>query len=160
MTDDGTSYGSGQMAWTIGALCQQVDPTLFSPGKGQSDLVRQAKWICGRCESLAACQDYAMAHRELVGVWGQMTARERTARRRKEGTAMATHEPDCPHGKGHGTQYDCQCRWIRVGMDAERERITKTVKALPFMSMHRESYPHEEYVTVAAALDAIDGVKR
>jgi hypothetical protein len=33
------------------------------------------------------------------------------------------HEIDCPAGKGHGSMYDCQCKWIRVGMAHDAKAI-------------------------------------
>jgi WhiB family redox-sensing transcriptional regulator len=88
VTDDGTSYGSARMEWAVGALCAQTDPHLWHPDKHEPTS-KQAKWICGRCESLAACDAYALADRSLEGVWGGRTQRERTAIRRKGGQSDA-----------------------------------------------------------------------
>ena len=67
-----------------GALCAQVDPTLWFPEKGESNTA--AKKICHRCDIEAACLTIALADPELEGVWGGTSHRERQTMR-----ALATH---------------------------------------------------------------------
>lgn len=62
--------------WRSGALCAQVDGELFFPEAGGMDgLV--AKRICANCDVLTECREYALAHSELMGVWGGLSRRER-----------------------------------------------------------------------------------
>ena len=61
--------------WRNLALCQQTDPEAFFPEKGGS--TREAKKVCGRCEVRAECLELALENRELHGVWGGMSDRER-----------------------------------------------------------------------------------
>ncbi len=61
--------------WVADALCAQVDPELFFPGKGESP--RDAKRICACCEVRAQCLEYALAHGQRYGVWGGVSERGR-----------------------------------------------------------------------------------
>ena len=67
-------------AWTVDALCAQVDPELFYPEVGAPN--RDAKAVCAGCEVRSECLAYALAHRERFGVWGGTTERERRRMRR------------------------------------------------------------------------------
>jgi len=62
-------------AWTVDALCAQVDPDLFYPEKG--DQAREAKRLCAGCDVRVECLAYALAHGERHGVWGGVAERER-----------------------------------------------------------------------------------
>lgn len=63
--------------WRDAAACQYVDAELFFPAKGGN--VRPAKRICARCRVRAECLAWALATPErLDGIWGGMTARERS----------------------------------------------------------------------------------
>ena len=59
------------------ALCAQVDPELWFPETGVSNV--HAKRICARCPITSACLEYALAHDERFGVWGGLSTRERRA---------------------------------------------------------------------------------
>ena len=59
--------------------CAQSDPELWFPETGASP--DRAKIICYGCPGILQCRDYALRHPGLYGVWGGMTARERTAAR-------------------------------------------------------------------------------
>lgn len=65
-------------------LCAQVDPELFFPDKGGS--TKDAKRLCGSCEFLAPCLDYALTTRingiGIGGVWGGTSEVERRRIRR------------------------------------------------------------------------------
>lgn len=67
--------------WVDGALCTQVDEgDMFFPEKGEQSST--AKRICMRCDVREECLKYAMANDERFGVWGGLSARERTKLRR------------------------------------------------------------------------------
>ncbi|WP_278259613.1 WhiB family transcriptional regulator [Nocardioides convexus] len=71
--------------WTRDALCAQVDPDIFFPGKGDSSAA--AKRICGRCTVTAECLAYALAYESgengtqtsygTVGIYGATSPRQR-----------------------------------------------------------------------------------
>jgi WhiB family redox-sensing transcriptional regulator len=69
------------LAWQDRALCAEVDPDLFFPGKGGG--VRAAKRICFRCEVRAECLACALAHPGLSGIWGGTSEQQRLARTRQ-----------------------------------------------------------------------------
>lgn len=66
--------------WRAEALCAQTDPSLFFPEAGQS--ARTARDLCATCPVADECLAYALARPEPHGVWGGLTARQRTMLRR------------------------------------------------------------------------------
>lgn len=58
-------------AWTLDAICPQVDPELFFPEKG-GDGGHAAKAVCGRCPVITDCLEFALAYES--GVMGIMTS--------------------------------------------------------------------------------------
>lgn len=72
---------SGTSSWREQALCQQTDPELFFPEKGESAV--PAKQVCGRCPVQRDCLDYALANDERFGVWGGTSELDRRRMRRK-----------------------------------------------------------------------------
>lgn len=66
--------------WTDGALCSQIGQDMFFPEKGEPS--KPAKQICRSCEVKTQCLEYALSHGENFGVWGGLSARERTKLRR------------------------------------------------------------------------------
>jgi WhiB family redox-sensing transcriptional regulator len=71
-------------AWMTDALCAQSDPEIFFPERGST--ARPGKRVCAACDVRAECLQYALDHGERFGVWGGLTANERT-RLRKKGAA-------------------------------------------------------------------------
>jgi WhiB family redox-sensing transcriptional regulator len=67
-------------AWMGAALCAQVDTELFFPELGKSS--REAKRICNRCEVAPPCLEFALTTKQLFGVWGGRSERERRSLRR------------------------------------------------------------------------------
>lgn len=67
----------GAPAWMAEAACAQADPEAWWPGKGESDAVRYAKRVCGRCDVTAQCLEWAISTGETVGIYGGLTPKER-----------------------------------------------------------------------------------
>jgi WhiB family redox-sensing transcriptional regulator len=59
----------------LDGLCQQVDPEMFYPAKYESS--KEAKRVCGMCPVQAECLAYALRAKEMHGVWGGKSERER-----------------------------------------------------------------------------------
>ncbi|MBB4794997.1 MULTISPECIES: WhiB family transcriptional regulator [Streptomyces] len=70
------------IAWLKRALCAQTGADFFFPEPGSS--VREAKRICGLCESRTECLEYALANDERFGVWGGLSEKERLRLRRQD----------------------------------------------------------------------------
>lgn len=71
--------------WRAAGLCITEDPELFHPVGTTAAALRataQAKAICGRCPSIAACLDHALTTPVHDGIWGGLTEKERAAIRR------------------------------------------------------------------------------
>jgi WhiB family redox-sensing transcriptional regulator len=83
------------LSWREDARCAQVDPELFFPEKGQP--TSDAKKICATCAVREQCLQWAMAANQRHGVWGGLTARERSSLARGEdshATARNTERED------------------------------------------------------------------
>lgn len=61
--------------WRRSGRCRNAPVDLFFPGQG--DDTRQAKSLCANCPVLAECRDYAIPHRDLRGIWGGLSEKER-----------------------------------------------------------------------------------
>lgn len=90
------------MNWRDRAACRDEDMNLFFPGRGQSPT--EAKKICRGCDVKDACLQLALATEEYdsdrYGVFGGMSANERTIRFGVGGTAAArrNRREKCPQG--------------------------------------------------------------
>jgi WhiB family transcriptional regulator, redox-sensing transcriptional regulator len=66
--------------WRAAAACRSVDPDLFFPvsdfGKGL-DQAAEAKGICAACTVRRQCLAFALRTRQVHGIWGGLTERER-----------------------------------------------------------------------------------
>ena len=95
--------------WYADALCSQTDPEAFFPDPGGS--VRSAKVVCAGCDVREQCLQYALDHREIWGIWGGTSERER------RGMVPTTRLCECgteiPRGKGMPLRCD-PCRKKRV----------------------------------------------
>lgn len=69
--------------WTYAALCAQVDFEIFFPDKGESP--SPAKSVCRACPVVAECLAFGMD--DPYGIYGGMTARERSRLRNSTGAA-------------------------------------------------------------------------
>ncbi len=66
--------------WWELAACQTAEPDLFFPisteGLAEIDVAR-ARAVCQRCRIRAQCLEYAIATRQMHGIWGGLTELER-----------------------------------------------------------------------------------
>jgi WhiB family redox-sensing transcriptional regulator len=66
--------------WLAGAACLSADPELFFPVSSAGPSVGQvaeAKAVCARCRVRPECLGFALARREVHGVWGGTSEEER-----------------------------------------------------------------------------------
>jgi WhiB family redox-sensing transcriptional regulator len=113
--------------WTDMALCQQVDPEMFFPNKGDKETARDAQRVCKQCPVMAECLDHAIATNPLFGIWGGMSFKQRQAerrRRRMEGALKPKPARTvCTHGHNLaevGLDHAGQCRECRRNYDRQR----------------------------------------
>ncbi len=70
-------------------LCAQLDGDMFFPDELEdteevmSLKTMTAKAVCIDCPIKLDCLNYAVAHPELLGIWGGMTTKERRLLRRR-----------------------------------------------------------------------------
>lgn len=66
--------------WRSRGACLSVDPELFFPLSSVGPAARQlnkAKSVCTRCPVQAQCLDFALATRQMDGIWGGTSEDER-----------------------------------------------------------------------------------
>lgn len=70
--------------WMIEAKCRGVGPSAFYPSDGVG--VEMAKRVCQGCVVKNECLDFAIQNKEVFGVWGEASERERKriSRQRRE----------------------------------------------------------------------------
>lgn len=61
--------------WQSDARCAEVDPEIFFPKRGGS--AKAARAVCNHCAVRAQCLEYALDNKELFGIWGGASERER-----------------------------------------------------------------------------------
>lgn len=64
------------VSWREAALCAETDPEAFFPERGGDP--GPAQRICARCPVAAQCLEHALTAGERYGVWGGLTAYQRT----------------------------------------------------------------------------------
>ena len=69
-----------QAEWAPRGACRGMDPGTFFPDRGQN--VGHVKAICHTCEVEKECLDYAVTSRQVFGIWGGTSERERRNMRR------------------------------------------------------------------------------
>jgi WhiB family redox-sensing transcriptional regulator len=84
---------SGDADWGSRAACRSADPELFFPvseiGPSTAQIAR-AKAVCARCEVHRECLAFALATRQVHGVWGGTSPEERTVLRKRAKRAGLT----------------------------------------------------------------------
>lgn len=59
------------------AACTKADPNMFFPNPGDYHIADAAIKICKRCPVLDECLEYSIATRQVYGIWGAMSERQR-----------------------------------------------------------------------------------
>ena len=80
-------FALNRQAWMDKALCVEVDPDLFFPGKGDWAQAFRAKVVCRRCDVRDKCLAYAVENQEMHGIWGATTPEQRKHLRGRRGLA-------------------------------------------------------------------------
>jgi WhiB family transcriptional regulator, redox-sensing transcriptional regulator len=61
--------------WTVHAKCRGMNPNVFHPGRGESEI--KAKAVCAACPVQLHCLRYALNASEHIGIWGSTSERQR-----------------------------------------------------------------------------------
>lgn len=64
-----------KQTWHEQASCRGLDPDIFYPVTDED--AESAKDVCTACTVRVSCLEYALAAREVEGVWGGATERDR-----------------------------------------------------------------------------------
>jgi WhiB family transcriptional regulator, redox-sensing transcriptional regulator len=68
-------HGSGDEGWEERAACRGADVELFFSVEEEDQ--KRALEFCARCEVRSECLEYAVANREMYGIWGGMPESDR-----------------------------------------------------------------------------------
>lgn len=121
-------------SWRDDALCAETgggDKIWFAYNPHvHADDIATAKQICALCPVTAECLEYALVNGENYGIWGGMTAQERTDLRRKR-----CLPPPPPPETWHGTDAGAR-RHQRLGQKpcpdcAQAARLARREQRLP-----------------------------
>lgn len=63
--------------WVEQAECAGSSGKIFFPESYNAAIVRLAKKICSVCKVREECLEYALKHKETIGIWGGLTPKER-----------------------------------------------------------------------------------
>jgi WhiB family redox-sensing transcriptional regulator len=76
-------------AWYAYAACRapDVDRAWFFAHRGEMHKINAAKKTCWRCPARLECLAYAMTNREVYGIWGGTSERERREIRKQRKNA-------------------------------------------------------------------------
>jgi WhiB family redox-sensing transcriptional regulator len=89
--------------WWRSAACRDVDPELFFPvasqGPGAEETAR-AKEFCAGCGVRRECLQYALATRQMHGVWGGTSEDERRLRAAEPSADLPRQRPGTEPGDG------------------------------------------------------------
>jgi WhiB family redox-sensing transcriptional regulator len=72
--------------WRNRSACLDESPELFFPigNTGPAvDQINEAKAVCGRCQVVEACLNWAIEYDQDSGVWGGLSEEERRALKRR-----------------------------------------------------------------------------
>ena len=81
------------MTWRNRAACLDADPELFFPTGNTGPALVQieaAKLICGRCDVVETCLNWAIEFGQDAGLWGGLSAEERRTLKRRAARARRT----------------------------------------------------------------------
>jgi len=83
-----------QQSWFHQSACREVETDVFFPTSTGPMSSRRAKAICATCGVRVECLVFALRHREVEGIWGGLTERERRSVMRRAGGASVVRQED------------------------------------------------------------------
>jgi len=88
--------------WVSDGACRSVlnATAIFFPTRGQSQDIARA--ICDTCPVLGQCRAYALAHPEVLGVWGGLSHLERQRRNGSRSTSDLPGRSTSGRGRRNG----------------------------------------------------------
>lgn len=95
--------------WTQDALCAQIDPDLFFPGKAEHSKARDAKKVCASCPVATMCLEYALRTDQKHGIWGGLNTQDRSRLRSRK-----TPRPRerCVNGHDFDAENTCHTTYV------------------------------------------------
>ena len=77
IVDTGSSRIKDDRSWQERGACTPADNEAFFLDVGSASAVREAKKICASCKVREVCLEDALERKELFGIWGGLTVKER-----------------------------------------------------------------------------------
>jgi WhiB family redox-sensing transcriptional regulator len=72
--------------WRSQAACRGLDTELFFPGRGEA--APEAAAACASCPVRTECRTYAVESRQLFGIWGGTSERQRRRLRAERASSI------------------------------------------------------------------------
>lgn len=69
-------------SWREEALCRDASDVDFFPTPEDAVAIKQAQEVCAACPVASECLEYAIETRQIEGIWGGHTPKERIKLRR------------------------------------------------------------------------------
>lgn len=91
------------------AACRGVDPDLFFPVRGAP--CTEAKRICAGCPVQEPCKEWAIETRQPYGIFGGLSARQRSQARRRLGATRAPSKSWLPDKAVEAIRLDFKQLW-------------------------------------------------
>lgn len=66
-----------QWSWMDSAACANADPEMFFPVPGDEAMNRKARAFCDHCPVREECLQFSLDTREMYGIWGGLSDRDR-----------------------------------------------------------------------------------
>ena len=97
--------------WMADAVCTQVDPELFFPGKAERVKAAAAKAVCAACPVVNDCLQWALDTNERYGILGGTTERDRRKlRKTAENAKCGTEAGFWRHYRADDTVTCAKCK--------------------------------------------------
>lgn len=73
----------GPPSWTESANCATTDPDIFHPPEKGSHSIRDARKVCGNCDVVSECLEWALETNDRYGILGGLTPGQRSRLKRE-----------------------------------------------------------------------------
>ncbi|MFZ0664777.1 MAG: WhiB family transcriptional regulator, partial [Acidimicrobiales bacterium] len=94
------AFATTEMPWRRFALCLQFEPELWFSYEPEDGV--KAVRVCSECPVRLDCLGWAIAHNEIFGIWGGISARKRTRIRAEMRRKQPSIFGPISSGAGHG----------------------------------------------------------
>jgi|SRR5580704_5884135 WhiB family redox-sensing transcriptional regulator len=128
------------LSWMDRAVCVEVDPEVFHPGKGMPS--EPAKELCRSCEARPQCLAYALDRADTWGVWGGFSAYGRVAVARQHQAGQSLKDIIAADDAAYYAWRESAPERAEAAMERQRER--QRAKAAEARAVMKTPQPREQ----------------